>query len=92
MPESNSNFKCILGPKRFRVKKSVGFQISLVPKKNWVENSVSTKIILVPIKWGPRNFESKIVVRKNFGSKIIFGLSKFGSKNIEFTKILGKET
>ena len=103
-PESNSNFKCIMGPKRFWVKKGVGSQIILVPKKFWVKNSVSTKIILVAKKLGPRDFVSKKCrvqkyvgfknssQEKNFGSKIIFGLSKFGSKNIGFTKILRKET
>ena len=67
-PESNSNFKCILGPKRFRVKKSVGFQIILVPKKFWVKNSVSTKIILVPKKMGSKKF-----CVKNSSQKKILG-------------------
>ena len=36
-PESNSNFKCILDPKRFYVKKSVGSKNNLVPKNFWVQ-------------------------------------------------------
>ena len=33
-PESNSNFKCILGPKRLWVKKKCWVQNILVPKKD----------------------------------------------------------
>ena len=85
-PESNSNFKCILGPKRFWVKKSVGSQIILVPKKFWVKNSVSSKIILVAKKLGPRDFVSKKCrVQKNVGYKNrgpkILSSQKFWVKN-----------
>ena len=61
--------------------------LKFIPKKEFGQrNFVSKKF------WVRKMLGKKIVVRKNLGSKIIFGPSKFGSKNIGFTKILRKET
>ena len=56
--------------------------LKFIPKKEFGQrNFVSKKF------WVRKMLGKKIVVRKNFfGLKIIFGLSKFGSKNIGFTK------
>ena len=80
-PESTSILKCILGPKRFWVKKSVRSQKNLAlknfgPKMFWVQKiskfqrNVGQKIfgslqILVPKKFGVE----KILVPKNFESE-----------------------
>ena len=64
-----------LGPKTFVSKKN------LCPKQICVQKNFVFKNFLVP----------KIVVRKMLGAKTFFGPTKFLSKNIEFTQILGQE-
>ena len=87
--ESNSNCKYIWGPKIFWVKKCWVQEI-FGPKKVFVQKNLSSEKFGLK-KVGSKNFGSKKMLGPNMVVRhFLFCPTQFGSKNIEFTKILGQ--